>query len=148
MITRTQVIVVIAAAIAIATTFIILSANNNKQSENNTSNYFIFGNYTLTDNGLAIINNKTFFISPIFNPDKESNKTIQFHGVIFSNPTSTSINPSGQVSSLVVFPDGTNETLNIGPLPPITVLSKHLNPQVGVTRELHDNFRFLTSIES
>jgi len=120
------------------------------QSKNNESDKYVFeGNYEISKNMTGYVNGKSFFVSQSY-PENYVNDAIQFHGVIFSILDSTNgNNPSGFVSNLVRFSDGIDETLTTGygghPPNTITVLTKHQNPQAGLTRYNNGSVNFLVN---
>ena len=118
------------------------------QSKNNESDKYVFeGNYEISKDMTGSLGGKSFFVSQPY-PENYVNDSIQFHGVIFSTlDHNIDTNPSGFVSNLVRFYDGINETLTTGygghPPNTITVLTKHQNPQAGLTRYNNGSVNFL-----
>ena len=119
------------------------------QSKNNENNMYVFdGNYGIANN-VTTIYGKSFFVSQSYQQDYV-NDFISFHGVIFSMPHSTGFtNPGGFVGNLVKFTDNTNETLTTGhsghPTNTMTILTRHENPQAGVTRYNNGSVNFLVN---
>lgn len=120
------------------------------QSKNNESGKYVFeGNYEISQNMTGSVGGKSFFVSPPY-PENYVNDSIQFHSVIFStSDRNNDTNPSGFVSNLVRFSDGINETLTTGygrhPPNTITILTKHQNPQAGLTRYSNGSINFLVN---
>ncbi len=112
--------------------------------ENESKNYFT-GEYKITENGIAIIDEQSFFVSKFCDGDC-SDKTIQFHDVTLVIPSVLSTNPGGFETGIVKFSDGTSETLNLAKRDSIlTVFTKHIHPQVGLTYYVNGTFNFLVS---
>jgi len=136
------------AAIGVATFTLI-----DLQSKNNESDKYVFeGNYEISKDMSGSLGGKSFFVSQSY-PENYVNDSIQFHGVIFSTlDRNNDNNPSGFVSNLVRFSDGINETLTTGygghPPNTITVLTKHQNPQAGLTRYNNGSVNFLVNTSS
>jgi len=120
------------------------------QSKNNESTKYVFeGKYEISKDMTGSIGGKSFFVSQLY-PENYVNDSIQFHGVIFSTlDRINDNNPSGFVSNLVRFSDGINETLTTGygghPPNTITILTKHQNPQAGLTRYNNGSVNFLVN---
>lgn len=120
------------------------------QSKNNESDKYVFeGNYEISKDMSGSVGGKSFFVSQLYS-ENYVNDSIRFQGVIFSTLDSTNgNNPSGFVSNLVRFSDGINETLTTGhgdhPPNTITILTKHQNPQAGLTRYSNGSVRFLVN---
>lgn len=120
------------------------------QSKNNESGKYVFeGNYEISKDMTGSVGGKSFFVSQSY-PENYVNDSIQFHGVIFSTlDRNNDNNPSGFVSNLVRFSDGINETLTTGygghPPNTITILTKHQNPQAGLTRYSNGSVNFLVN---
>ncbi|HEU5220935.1 MAG TPA: hypothetical protein VFU58_02635 [Candidatus Nitrosotalea sp.] len=120
------------------------------QSKNNESGKYVFeGNYEISKDMTGSVGGKLFFVSQTY-PENYVNDSIQFHGVIFSTLNlNNGNNPSGFVSNLVKFSDGINETLTTGygghPPNTITILTKHQNPQAGLTRYNNGSVNFLVN---
>jgi hypothetical protein len=120
------------------------------QPENKTSDTYAFeGDQKITKNMTVSIDNKSFFVSSLY-PQDYVNDTIPFYGVIFSMPGSITTDPSGFVSNLVKFSDGTNESLTTGfgghPPNTVTVLTRHENPQGGLIRYSNGSVNFLVNM--
>ncbi|MGI0007424.1 MAG: hypothetical protein ACREAR_05440 [Nitrosotalea sp.] len=119
------------------------------QSKNNENNMYVFeGNYGIANN-LTTIYDKSFFVSQSY-PQDYVNDAIQFHGVIFSMSNYTGFtDPGGFIGNMVRFTDNTNETLTTGhgehPTNTITMLTRHENPQAGVTRYSNGSVNFLVN---
>ena len=119
------------------------------QSKNNENNMYVFeGDYGISNN-MTTIYDKSFFVSQSYPQDYVSD-AIQFHGVIFSMSNYTGFtNPSGFIGNLIQFTDNTNETLTTGygghPPNTVTVLTRHENPQAGVTRYSNGSVNFLVN---
>ena len=120
------------------------------QSKNNESTKYVFeGKYEISKDMTGSIGGKSFFVSQLY-PENYVNDSIQFHGVIFSTlDRNGDTDPSGFVSNLVRFSDGINETLTTGygghPPNMITILTKHQNPQAGLTRYNNGSVNFLVN---
>jgi hypothetical protein len=120
------------------------------QSKSNENDMYVFGGDYGIVNNITTIYNKSFFVSQSY-PQDYVNNAIQFHGVTFSIPNYTGFtNPGGLIGNPIKFTDNTNETLitGYGGHPPntITVLTKHVNPQAGVTRHSNGSVNFLVNI--
>jgi hypothetical protein len=133
----------------IATIGIISFALIGVQSKNNENNMYVFeGDYGIANN-VTTIYNKSFFVSQLYQQDYV-NDVIPFHGVIFSMPNYTGFtNLGGLIGNVVRFTDNTNETLTTGygghPPNTVTVLTRHENPQAGVTRYSNGSVNFLVN---
>lgn len=120
------------------------------QSKNNESDKYVFeGNYEISKDMTGSVDGKSFFVSKSY-PEDYVNDSISFYGVIFSTPDySGPTNPGGFISNLVRFSDRINETLTTGygghPPNAITVLTKHQNPQAGLTRYSNGSVNFLVN---
>ena len=120
------------------------------QSKNSESDKYVFeGNYEISKDMIGSAGGKSFFVSQTY-PENYVNDFIQFHGVTFSTLNlNNDTNPSGFVSNLVRFSDGINETLTTGhgghPPNTITILTKHQNPQAGLTRYNNGSVNFLVN---
>lgn len=142
-----SIIIGIASMTTIGVAFFILI---DLQSKNNESDKYVFeGNYEISKDMTGSVGGKSFFVSQQY-PENYVNDSIQFHGVFFSTPDrNNDTNPSGFVSNLVRFSDGNNETLTTGygghPPNTITVLTKHQNPQAGLTRFSNGSVNFLVN---
>ncbi len=120
------------------------------QSKTNESDKYVFeGNYEISKDMVGSVGDKSFFVSQSYQ-ENYVNYSIPFHGVIFSTlDRNNDNNPGGFVSNLVRFSDGTNETLTTGygghPPNTITILTKHQNPQAGLTRYDNGSVNFLVN---
>lgn len=104
---------------------------------NESTKYAFEGDYKISKDMMVIFNDKSFFVSKA--------DSSYYHGamtgsncVYFSMPQSNGpVNPGGFVQTNVFFPDGIEENLTTGygghPPNPITVFTKHENPQAGIT---------------
>ena len=134
---------------SIATIGIISFVLIDMQSKNNENNMYVFeGNYGITNN-ITTIYGKSFFVSQSYSQDYV-NDAIPFHGVIFSMPNYTRFtDPGGFIGNMVRFTDNTNETLTTGhsehPTNTMTILTRHENPQAGVTRYNNGSVNFLVN---
>lgn len=122
---------------------------NFQSTQNKSSKYLFEGNYEISSDKKTIFNNKPFFVSKA-GPEFHNGMIMSSNCVNFAIPQSRDpTNPSGFIQTNVYFPDGAVENLTTGygghPPNPITMLTKHENPQAGITWYTNGSVNLLVS---
>lgn len=110
---------------------------NSQPTKKEVTNYAFEGDYKISSDMEASFNGKPFFVSKA-DPAYYNGAMTPSNCVYFDIPQSDSPpNPGGFIPTSVYFPDGTIEKLTTGhgahPPNTITVLTRHENPQAGIT---------------
>jgi plastocyanin len=127
-------IIVIACAATIGTTFVLI---NFQPTKNESTKYAFEGDYEISHDMKTTFNNKPFFVSKA-GPEFYNGMIMSSNCVNFDIPQSSGPpNPSGFIQTSIYFPDGIIENLTTGygghPPTPVTKLTKHEDPQAGIT---------------
>lgn len=137
------------AVLAIIISVYVFLLIQNQPTKSESTKYAFEGDYAISSDMKTTFNNKPFFVSKA-DPSYYNGAMTPSNCVYFSMPQSGGpTDPSGFIQTNVYFPDGIKENLTTGygghPPNPITVLTKHENPQAGITRYTNGSVNLLVS---